>query len=436
MINPFLNLARPVEVFYKGRSDAIKGHTTESRIEDLCEMVLWFRQNNEKLSEAEKETIRSKYIALIERVDYSTQPLFLSLRYFLPENSTPKPLRVGLEAEYARSVHSTESDLKYDQKVGTFLSDNKTLALLKLDGISTDKKSAILELECRPRPLDSKEFSEQLQIIDRLRSAILGAERSSNVQDLLQFQAEEQIPVVFGNPPKEIGPQCQVTLELPLSRLGDPTDQAILDLIEKPTERKLLQHARLAADALVGLMRREASKLHGYVYTAESIKLAKLRGYWAQSIMQACQVTHYDKNKERVGFHIRVAGPLCLGARDKALLKVFFETYQPDFSQILRRALKDGVALLAEDGRESGNLGGLEYMPSSLMKDAYNFESRPFVFKVSTDSLELSHGVTLVELRHVHSALNRGIVERSVEAYSRITKAQARPESRPRKVLA
>ena len=462
-INGFFNTVQPLEIYFKGRVTNIDGYNAGGVVQDLFDSVEWFRMTpGVKVSEEEKLLISSRYEALARRLVIAKQPMYLSLRHFLPELSPAKPRRVGLEAEYARNVRAPESSssvLKYDQRVGSILTSdaegNKILAQIKLDGITLDEKSAILELEFRPFSLDSKEFSQQLLIIDNVRKAILGAEKGSSVQMLLdtlgqesmtcEIRIEKENPLVFDSPFQQLGPLCQVTVELPLSRLGDPADKAILELIEKPTERKLLQHARVAAEALVNLMRSMAAKLHGNIYEMNSIKLAKLRGYWAQSVMQACQVIHYDKDKERVGFHIRAAGPYQLGAREKVFLKTFFDRQSPPselpvFKETLERSLKEGVMLLAEDGRQSKNIG-INYMTMVLMVDSHNFEPRALQFKVGScfsttpNTLEFAYGMTLVELRHVRSSLNRGIMEGNAEVFSRIRSAQALPESRPRKAL-
>lgn len=135
-----------------------------------------------------------------------------------------------------------------------------------------------------------------------MKEAISGVEQGSSVQEMIrdlklesdnaEICVEPQNPLVFKAKTLRVGPFVQITLELPLSRFGDPDDTAILDLVENPGERNLLVHARRAATALVEILRPMASELHGHLYKIDSIKLAKLRGYWTQTIMQACQVIH------------------------------------------------------------------------------------------------------------------------------------------------
>lgn len=438
-------------VFHKNRIIRIEGHNTEKKIQNLCEDIPSLRNApDEKITEEEKLLISSRYRDLMQRVGQGHEQVLFSLSQFLPQPTKPFTPRIGLEAEYMYIIRAPESTpLKYDQRVATVSTpDNKLLAHLKLDGISQDETTAILELECRPYPLDSSEFSLQLQTIENLRQAIRGAETGSSVQELLddcKLQVLKEKSLVFVESFKGVGPFCQVTVELHLSRLGDPEDKAILELVEDPPERKLLQHARDTADVLVRLMRPTASKIHGDIYNPNSIKLANLRGYWAQSIMQACQVIHYEKKKEYVGFHIRTAGPYRLSARDKALLKAFFNAraYPSEFNafkETLENGLKTGVALLASADR-SVDPGELALIYWSLMADCEDFAPRDFQFKSgnihanSPSNLEFAYGMTLVELRDVHSSLNRGIMQRSQDAYLRIKNAQAQPAPGPKKTF-
>ncbi len=451
----FFNPVQSLEVYYKDRIISIHGRNSEEAVRALCNSVVLFRGGaaKGKVSEEEKVLISSRYAALAQRIESAKQTVFLSLRHFLPEPSLSKPRCVGLEAEYVRPVRASESTpsyLEYEQPVGSIEGGGRFLARIKLDGVTSDTKFAILELECRPYSLDSKEFSQQLRIIESMRRAILRAKEGSSVQSLLdnfgqestsyKLRVERAPLLVFDTLSEGIGPYCQVTVELPLSRLGDPADKAILDLVECPYERELLQHARIAADALVKLMRPLAAKLHGDLYEMNSIKLAKLRGYWAQSIMQACQVIYYEEAKWFVGFHIRAAGPYWLSARDNALLTTFFDiNSRPSefitFEETLKQALKKGIIILAADDK-SKDVCSIANISMMLMQDYRNFQTDPFRFKASVDTLRFAYGMTLVELRDVESSLNRGIIKQSnPKPYSRIKSAQALPESRPKKTL-
>jgi hypothetical protein len=363
----------------------------------------------------------------------SCRPVFLSMHLFLPESTPKQACRVGLEVEYARGVLG--KDLKYELLVGKASLDGKPFALLKLDGISEDKEIAILELECRPFPIDSKEFAIQLSLIEEIRKTVLNADNGSSVKTLakgLGFE-EEPIDLSFDKLSGKIGPFCQVTVELPLSRMGDPKDTAILELVQKPTERELLVYARTVAEQIVEKFRPIASELQGNLYDAKSIKLAKMRGYWTQTIMQACQKIHYGTDKERVGFHIRAAGPFQLSARDKIVLKAF--SFRESFREFLTQVLEKGAQILAKDGRKPSEEGGISSLALMIMKDSYDFEPRVIQFKSGgVSNLEFAYGMTLVELRHVRSSLNQGVMIGDAEAISLIKKAQTK-SSGPKKVL-
>lgn len=453
-----------IEIFHQERSTDIRGYNKEAIIEDLFSAVAWFRGASvESLSENEKLIIKSNFATLARQLELAQQlsSILLPLNYFVPDSSSSKPLRIGLEAEYSRFVRSPESapnQLKYDQLVGRILApgtnDSQVLALIKLDGISSDKKSAILELELRPYSLNSKEFSQQLKIINDLGKVILQAKKDSSVQELLdslcsegnnyEILVERKNTLIFDSPESEVGPFCQVTVELPLSRLGDPKDKAILDLIDDPEERELLQHARIAANALVGILRPFSAQLHGDIYEMKSIKLSKLRGYWAQSIMQACQKVQYGTKKDWLSFHIRAAGPRCLSAREKILMNKFFDTRPATselthFKNTLKKSLEEGIKLLSSDDQKDDS--SIQSLVDALTKCSYDFEPRFLQFKSvgrdgnPPDNLEFRYGMTLVELRAVRSSLNKGIIVGSEVANAQIIKAQALPENRSKKIL-
>jgi len=447
-----------LELFHKHRSTSINGNTIEQITQDLCESVNWFRMDPDRnVSDEEKQQIISRFTALSGKEELSGSRVCLPLRFFVSESDHKKPLRVGLEAEYARDVRSSESTpnkLKYEQVVGKILTKNAVLINIKLDGVKDN--SALLELECRPFSLDSEEFSQQLQIIDIVKKAISGVEQGSSVQEMIrdlklesdnaEICVEPQNPLVFKTKTLSVGPFVQITLELPLSCFGDPDDTAILDLVENPGERNLLVHARRAATDLVEILKPMASELHGHLYKIDSIKLAKLRGYWAQTIIQACQVIHYDKKKESVRFHIRAAGPISLSARDVNLLNIFFNEENRRYSRAhqafkttLEQALEEGLIQIAAGGSLKNRSDDISWMIMSVMTPCSNFAPNSLQFKSDSffgaRNLEFRYGMTLVELRTVHSSLNKGILEHNVKSYERIKDAQALPEFRPKKTF-
>jgi hypothetical protein len=446
------------ELFHKNRKTPIIGNTREEIIEDLYESINWFRwKQNKPITEEEKQQIISRMTAIETKKGLSNSHIYLlPLSFFVSEPFDTQPLRIGLEAEYARGIQTaepTQNQIKYDQIVGKIFYEEAVLIHIKLDGVQGN--SAILELECRPFSVDSKEFLQQLLIIRSVKKAISEAEEGSNVQNMIRnlnlksnkikICVELENSLLFKAKTISLGPFVQVTLELPLSRFGDPNDTAILDLIENKGEQKLLIHARKAAIALIDILRPIAFELHGELYRIDSIKLEKLRGYLAQTIMQACQVIHYGKKKEHVRFHIRVAGPGCTSARDKSLLKLFFENennYPLEylrFKTTLKQALEEGLVQIGQRDTLKSKEINVSDMLDTIMTPPHSFASRELEFRSSSylerTNLELRYGMTLVELRTVHSSLNTGILERHTESYERIKNAQTQPEYRSKKIF-